>query len=73
MPEAGEANTEIAHHLNEAHGHTRPDHRLKAEILEVFEAIVLALVAVTTAWSGYQAARWDGSRISSMGVRVSCG
>jgi hypothetical protein len=62
MPEAGEANIEIAHHLNEDHRHTRSDHPLKTEILEVFEAIVLALVAVSTAWSGYQAARWDGQQ-----------
>jgi hypothetical protein len=59
MPETG---VEIAHRLNEAHGHTRSDTPLKTEILEIFEAIVLALVAVTTAWSGYQAARWDGQQ-----------
>jgi hypothetical protein len=28
--------------------------------LEVASGIVLAIVAVATAWSGYQAARWDG-------------
>jgi hypothetical protein len=59
MPEAGESNIEIAHHLNETHKHG-PQSSLKVEILEVFEAIVLALVAITTSWSGYQAARWDG-------------
>jgi hypothetical protein len=60
MPEAGEANIEIAHHLNEERSEPAPRHKI--EILEVFEAIVLALVAVTTAWSGYQAARWDGQQ-----------
>jgi hypothetical protein len=60
MPEAGEANIEIAHHLNEQRSEPAPRHKI--EILEVFEAIVLALVAVTTAWSGYQAARWDGQQ-----------
>ena len=59
MPEAGGANIEIAHHLNEERRHAPPH---KTEILEVLEAIVLALVAVTTAWSGYQAARWDGQQ-----------
>lgn len=28
--------------------------------VEILEAVVLAVVAVATAWSGYQAARWDG-------------
>jgi hypothetical protein len=32
------------------------------EVIEIIEAVVLALVAVATAWSGYQAARWDGDR-----------
>jgi hypothetical protein len=27
---------------------------------EIIEALLLALVAILTAWSGYQAARWDG-------------
>ena len=29
-------------------------------IIEILEAIILASVAVATAWSGYQAAQWDG-------------
>ena len=29
-------------------------------ILEIFEALVLAIVAIATAWSGYQAALWTG-------------
>src|SRR3954470_4355136 len=60
MPEAGGANIEVAHHLNEHHGsesaHGNP--RVHS-IVEVVEALVLALVAITTAWSGYQSARWD--------------
>lgn len=59
MPEAGGANIEIAHHLNEAGEHHGPQSRWH-ELLEVMEAIVLALVAICTAWSGYQAAKWDG-------------
>jgi hypothetical protein len=59
MPEAGGANIEIAHHLNEAGEHEGPRSRWH-EILEVVEAIVLAMVAICTAWSGYQAAKWDG-------------
>ncbi len=59
MPEAGGANIEIAHHLNETDEHKGPRSRWH-ELLEVVEAIVLALVAICTAWSGYQAAKWDG-------------
>jgi hypothetical protein len=32
------------------------------ETIEIIEAVILALVAVATAWSGYQAARWAGIR-----------
>jgi hypothetical protein len=59
MPETGGANIEIAHHLNEGDEHEGPKSRWH-ELLEVVEAIVLALVAICTAWSGYQAAKWDG-------------
>ena len=57
MPEAGGSNIEIAKHLSEQEesapslGHT---------ILEIVEALVLATVAIATAWSGYQAALWTG-------------
>jgi hypothetical protein len=61
MPEAGGANIEIAHKLNEVEEKHGAAHRSRwLEMLEILEAIVLALVAITTAWSGYQAARWDG-------------
>ena len=32
------------------------------EVIELIEALILALVAVATAWSGYQAAEWAGRR-----------
>src|SRR5947199_8834249 len=32
------------------------------ETIEIIEAVILALVAVATAWSGYQAAKWAGNR-----------
>ena len=54
MPEAGGANIEIAKHLSE-HGESS-----EHVILEIFEALVLAIVAISTAWSGYQAALWTG-------------
>jgi hypothetical protein len=57
MPESGGSNIEIAQHLSE---HNHSSHTLGHEILEIAEAIVLALVAIATAWSGYQAALWTG-------------
>jgi hypothetical protein len=53
MPES--ANVEIAHELHEHGGgsHGRP-------WVEIAEAVLLALVAIATAWSGYQSALWDG-------------
>jgi hypothetical protein len=54
------SNVEMAHKIHE-HGHEhRPgDSDRRTEWLEIVEAIVLAIVAITTAWSGYQAALWD--------------
>ena len=34
----------------------------RLEVIEIIEALILALVAVATAWSGYQAASWAGKR-----------
>ena len=34
----------------------------RLEVIEIIEAMILALVAVATAWSGYQAAQWAGKR-----------
>jgi hypothetical protein len=62
MPETGGANIEVAHHLNAGKGHGEPHSTRGHEILEIIEAIVLSIVAVTTAWSGYQAALWDGQQ-----------
>src|SRR6202044_1711473 len=57
MPEAGGANIEIAKHLSE---HEGAGESLGQAILEIVEALVLAVVAIATAWSGYQAALWTG-------------
>src|SRR5678816_1965148 len=34
----------------------------RLEVIEIIEALILALVAVATAWSGYQAGKWAGMR-----------
>jgi hypothetical protein len=59
MSEAGRSNIEVAQHL----GHHRESSRsLGHEILEVAEGMVLAIVAIATAWSGYQAELWTGQQ-----------
>jgi hypothetical protein len=36
------------------------EHPAWETLIEIVEVIVLALVAIATAWSGYQAAKWEG-------------
>ena len=64
MAEAN-ANAEIAKHLSEhdgrgAHEESAKKSRRHSEAIEILEAVLLAIVAVGTAWSGYQSAKWDG-------------
>src|SRR5258708_12724238 len=70
MPESGGINIEVAEQLSERRGHRSTEPSRIHEILEIVEAILLALVACATAWSGYQAARWD-SRQSELYGRSS--
>ncbi len=58
MPETI-SNIELAHRIHEQGHHGGGSHPQRQEWLEILEAVVLAAVAVLTAWSGYQAARWD--------------
>jgi len=58
MPEG--ANVEIAHSLAETHHHATPTRTAWHRTLEILEVFVLAVVAIATAWSGFQAAKWDG-------------
>ena len=70
------ANVEVAHHRTEhghGHGHgddsgtgagsgRRKEHHRSHRVLEVVEVLLLAVVAIVTAWSGFQAASWDGEQ-----------
>jgi hypothetical protein len=63
MPE-GNINAEVAEHLREheehaAHEDHKPSKR-RIEVIEILEAILLGIVALATAVSGYQAALFDG-------------
>jgi hypothetical protein len=65
MPE--DLNTEIAETLGTDHGRVEATRTRSDAIVEIVEAIVLAVVAVATAWGGYQAARWDGRQAELYG------
>jgi hypothetical protein len=58
MPEG--LNIEVAQHLTEKEDEEGEEHKGSLELLEIVEALLLAVVTIATAWSGYQAARWDG-------------
>jgi hypothetical protein len=60
MPE-GNINAEVAEHLREHGGHDehKPSKR-RIETVEILEALLLAIVAIATALSGFQAALFDG-------------
>jgi hypothetical protein len=64
MSEAGGTNIQLAHHLSHSH---EPSKRLFNQILEFIEATVLAIVAIATAWVGYQAALWSGHQTELYG------
>jgi hypothetical protein len=51
---------EIAHKLTEREEAAAERYGRWHEVLEIVEVALLAIVAVATAWSGLQAARWDG-------------
>src|SRR5215207_3538051 len=66
MPE--DLNAEIAGTLAESKD--APSQSAKSgweERVEILEALLLAVVAVATAWSGYHAARWDGRQAELYG------
>src|SRR5215469_17964397 len=69
MPDTGSSNVELAHHLGEARKHEGREHVVSftTQAVEIAEALVLAIVAVATAWSGYQAARWTGYQAERYG------
>jgi hypothetical protein len=70
MPE--ELNVEVASTLAEnaaieADTEAQAERARWRERVEIIEAILLAAVAIATAWSGYQAARWDGRQAELYG------
>ena len=69
MPKSS-INVEVAHKLNEKSEKLRTNSEEKAQHeyrIEILEAFLLATVALASAWSGYQSARWDGHSAASYG------
>jgi hypothetical protein len=62
MPEIGEKNIEIVQKLCEDKGKKTPRSSRLDFSVEILEAIILVLVALATAYSGYQAALWSGEQ-----------
>jgi hypothetical protein len=58
MPEIT-SNIEFAHKVHEEGHHPEASSDRWARRAGVAESVVLSIVAVATAWSGYQAAKWD--------------
>ena len=50
----------ITHNLCEKNGNNAQKSSRLEFTIEILEAIILALVALATAWSGFQAAQWNG-------------
>jgi hypothetical protein len=46
----------------------RAGSRLRPELLEILEALLLGIVAIATAWSGYQATRWNARQAHLYGI-----
>jgi hypothetical protein len=61
MPETV-STSEVAHAVG--HQHRREKAGRREELIEIGEAVLLALVAIATAWSGYQTGKWDGRQAS---------
>lgn len=60
MPEgvsAAEVGKEIAEHHERAE-HAEPAHHARTELISIVEAVILSVVALLAAWSGYSAAKW---------------
>ena len=53
-------NLEAAYTLSERGEGGHDEHQRRREVSELIEVAILAVVAVATAWSVYQAARWEG-------------
>jgi hypothetical protein len=64
----GSAAPEVAHNFMHSDHAGGDEHKLRHELIEIAEAVLLAIVAVATAWSGYQSTLWDSKQAHLYGV-----
>ena len=57
----------IAHEPCEKNGNNTPQPSRLEFTIEILEAVILASVALATAWSGFQAAQWNGHQAELYG------
>jgi hypothetical protein len=62
------SNVEFAHKVHEHHHHHGGG--AEGQWIEILEAVVLAIVAIATAWAGYQAAKWDAHSAEQYAVSM---
>jgi hypothetical protein len=57
---ASEVGKEIAEHHehHEDRDHGAGEHGARDRVISIFEALILSIVALLAAWSGYSAAKW---------------
>jgi hypothetical protein len=67
MPETV-STPEVAHAIGHCHRSGGAAMSRRAEVVEIAEAVLLAVVAVATAWSGYQTGRFDGRQAHLYGL-----
>lgn len=70
MPEST-SNVEYAHRIHEQGEHEHVPLDQRHEWVAIVEALVLAVVAIATAWSGYQAAKWDARSAEQYALNAS--
>jgi hypothetical protein len=57
---ATEVSKEISEHAKHAARHEAHDQTGRHELISIAEAVLLSIVTLTAAWSGYSAAKWEG-------------
>jgi hypothetical protein len=67
MPETV-STPEVAHAIGHGHHGEREKAGRRTELIEILEAVLLAVVAVATAWSGYQTGLWDARQAHLYGL-----
>ena len=65
MPE-GLSTSEVGKEIAEHHEHTAEHHAAHGRLISIVEALLLSVVALLAAWSGYSAAKWSSESSLSL-------